>query len=59
MFGAGGGTVSYREMEETDVILLWGGNPRENHPIIFHHILKAVNRGAKLYAIDPRRTPSA
>ena len=46
-------------MEDADVIFLWGANPRENHPIIYHHILKAVNRGAKLYAMDPRRTPSA
>ncbi len=59
MFGAGGGTSSYREMEETDVILLWGSNAREAHPIIFHHLLKGVRNGARLYAIDPRRTSSA
>ncbi len=59
MFGAGGGTSSYREMEETDVILLWGSNARETHPIIFHHLLKGVRNGARLYAIDPRRTTSA
>lgn len=59
MFGAGGGTSSYREVEETDVILLWGSNARETHPIFFHHVLKAVHRGAKLYVIDPRRTSSA
>jgi predicted molibdopterin-dependent oxidoreductase YjgC len=46
-------------LEETDVIFLWGANPREAHPIIYHHILKAVRRGAKLYAVDPRRTSSA
>jgi len=59
VFGAGGGTTSYRELEETDVLFLWGANPRENHPIIYHHILKGVRNGAKLYAVDPRRTPSA
>ncbi len=59
MFGAGGGTTSYRELEETDVLFLWGANPRENHPIIYHHILKGVHNGARLYAVDPRRTPSA
>ncbi len=59
MFGAGGGTSSYREMEETDLIFLWGANPRENHPIIYHHVLKGVNRGARLYVVDPRRTASA
>lgn len=46
-------------MEETDVILLWGSNARETHPIFFHHVLKAIRRGAKLYVIDPRRTSSA
>ena len=59
MFGAGGGTTSYREVEETDVIFLWGANARENHPIFFHHVLKALHRGAKLFAVDPRRTVSA
>ena len=59
VFGAGGGTTSYREVEETDVILLWGSNARETHPIFFHHVLKAIRRGAKVFVIDPRRTSSA
>ena len=59
MFGAGGGTSSYQEVEETDLIFLWGSNARETHPIFFHHVLKAVNNGARLYVVDPRRTGSA
>ena len=59
VFGAGGGTTSYREVEETDAILLWGSNARETHPIFFHHVLKAIRRGAKVFVIDPRRTSSA
>ena len=59
MFGAGGGTSSYREIEETDVIFLWGSNARETHPIFFHHLLKGVHAGARLYVVDPRRTSSA
>jgi predicted molibdopterin-dependent oxidoreductase YjgC len=59
VFGAGGGTSSYREIEETDVIILWGSNARETHPIFFHHLLKGKRAGAKMYAIDPRRTTSA
>lgn len=55
----GGGTSSYREMEEADTVVLWGSNARETHPIYFHHVLKAVNRGAKLFVVDPRRTTSA
>ena len=41
------------------MILLWGSNARETHPIFFHHLLKGVRKGARLYAIDPRRTSSA
>ena len=59
MFGLGGGTSSYREIEETDVILLWGSNARDTHPIFFHHVLKGVHNGARLFVIDPRRTSSA
>ena len=59
MFGAGGGTSSYREVEETDVLFLWGANARDAHPIFFHHVLKGVHRGATLFVVDPRRTASA
>ena len=59
MFGAGGGTSSYKEVEETDLLILWGSNARETHPIFFHHVLKAIHRGAKLYGVDPRRASSA
>jgi formate dehydrogenase major subunit len=55
----GGGTSSYREIEEADVILLWGSNARETHPIFFHHLLRGVRHGAELFVIDPRRTSSA
>jgi formate dehydrogenase major subunit len=46
-------------VEETDVVFLWGANARENHPIFFHHVLKAIHNGARMYAMDPRRTASA
>jgi predicted molibdopterin-dependent oxidoreductase YjgC len=59
VFGAGGGTSAYREAEETDLIVLWGSNARETHPIFFHHVLKGKKNGARVYAIDPRRTSSA
>ena len=41
------------------MILLWGSNAREAHPIFFHHVLKAIHSGARMYAVDPRRTTSA
>ena len=57
--GAGGGTSSYEEIERTDLILLWGSNARNAHPIFFHHLLQGVHNGARLYVIDPRRSESA
>jgi predicted molibdopterin-dependent oxidoreductase YjgC len=59
VFGAGGGTSSYEEIEHTDLILLWGSNARAAHPIFFHHILKGIHNGAKMIVVDPRRTESA
>ena len=41
------------------MIVLWGSNARETHPIFFHHVLKGVRNGARLYSVDPRRTSSA
>jgi formate dehydrogenase major subunit len=41
------------------VILLWGSNARAAHPIFFHHVLRGIHNGARMYCIDPRRTESA
>ena len=40
-------------------MLLWGSNARETHPIFFHHLLRGVGNGARVIAVDPRRTSSA
>jgi formate dehydrogenase major subunit len=48
VFGAGGGTSSYEEVANSDLIVLWGSNARETHPIFFHHVLKGVHNGARL-----------
>jgi formate dehydrogenase major subunit len=59
VFGAGGGTSSYAEAEAADVIVMWGSNARNAHPIFFHHVVQAVRRGARLYVVDPRRSETA
>ncbi len=58
-FGSGGGTSSYEEIEHTDVIVMWGSNARFAHPIFFQHVLKGIRNGARMYAVDPRRTSTA
>jgi len=41
------------------VIFLWGSNARDAHPIFFHHVLRGVRAGARLFVMDPRRTATA
>ena len=41
------------------MVILWGSNARETHPIFFHHLLRGVRAGARLAAVDPRRTSTA
>jgi len=38
---------------------MWGSNAREAHPIFFHHVLKGIRNGARMYAVDPRRSSTA
>ncbi len=59
MFGAGGGTSAYVEAEDADLLVLWGSNARETHPIFFHHVLQGLKKGARMWSVDPRRTSTA
>jgi len=38
---------------------MWGSNAREAHPIFFHHVLKGIRNGAKMYTVDPRLSSTA
>lgn len=49
-----------RELAESDLIIVWGGNPVSTQVNVMTHIAKArKSRGAKLIVIDPYRTPTA
>ena len=54
VFGTGASTTSYDELEHTDVIIAWGSNTQECHPIIFNHMRRGIRNGAKMIVIDPR-----
>ncbi len=57
MFGSGADTGSYDDFEQTDVILVWGSNTQEAHPIIYNHMRRGIKNGAKMVLIDPRKLP--
>jgi anaerobic selenocysteine-containing dehydrogenase len=52
--------VDGREMEKSDLIVVWGGNPVSTQVNVMSHIAKArKERGAKLVVVDPYRTGTA
>jgi formate dehydrogenase alpha subunit len=54
-FGSGAMTNSIAELEDTDVILLTGSNPTENHPVISNFMKRGiVQNGTQLIVVDPR-----
>ena len=52
--------VDVCEVSESDVIVVWGGNPVHTQVNLMHHIAAAQKaRGATFVVIDPYRTPTA
>lgn len=58
-FGSGAATSSYEEIEDTDVVVVWGADARSTRPVLFQHVLRGLRNGARLYVVDPRRTGTA
>ena len=52
--------VDPREMQDADLIVVWGGNPVNTQVNVMTHIARArKTRGARLVVIDPYRTGTA
>ena len=52
--------VDAREMQDSDLIVMWGGNPVNTQVNVMHHIAQAKReRNAKLVVVDPYRTGTA
>jgi formate dehydrogenase major subunit len=54
--GRGAATFFYRNMEESDCVVVMGSNMAECHPVAFRWPMKARVNGAKLIHVDPRFT---
>lgn len=49
-----------RTIADSDLIVIWGGNPVSTQVNVMHHIAQAKrHRNARLVVIDPYRTPTA
>jgi formate dehydrogenase major subunit len=49
-------TNHWIDLKNSDVILIMGANPAENHPISFRWVMTAKDRGATVIHVDPRYT---
>ncbi len=52
--GSGAVTATFGEVKNSDVIIVIGSNPTENHPVAATYFKNAVKRGAQLIVMDPR-----
>ncbi len=53
-------TNGYTDIKNTDMMLIMGGNPAENHPCGFKWAIEAkLTRNAKMIVVDPRFTRTA
>ncbi len=49
-------TNHWIDLKNSDVILIMGANPAENHPISFKWIMEAKDKGGTVISVDPRFT---
>jgi formate dehydrogenase major subunit len=52
--GSGAVTATFNECKNSDVIIVIGANPTENHPVAATFFKQQAKRGAKLIVMDPR-----
>jgi assimilatory nitrate reductase catalytic subunit len=58
-FGADGPPGCYDDLDQADVLVLWGANVADNHPLLMPRVLAAQARGTTVIAVDPRVTKTA
>src|SRR5579863_6800387 len=52
--GSGAVSASFNECKNSEVIVVIGANPTENHPVAATFFKQAAKRGAQLIVMDPR-----
>ncbi len=57
-FGFDAPPYTYRDFEESDVLVFVGGNPAIAHPILWQRVMRNPHR-PEIVVVDPRRTETA
>src|SRR3546814_13313227 len=51
-FGTDGPPGCYDDLEVADVVVLWGANIADNHPLLVHRLL--AHEGAEVLVVEPQ-----
>ena len=46
------------EIDNTDLVFIFGYNPADSHPIVANHVINAKRNGAKIIELKPRASPT-
>ena len=55
VFGVPAPTSSLKDLLGSDLIVLWGTDPSETHPVVLKYLHLAKEQGSRVVVIDPRR----
>jgi molybdopterin-dependent oxidoreductase alpha subunit len=53
VIGTGAGTVKLDDMEQSDFVMLIGGNPASNHPRMMRTLMMVRRKGGKVVVVNP------
>lgn len=57
--GNGAMSNAINEIDNTDLVFVFGYNPADSHPIVANHVINAKRNGAKIIVCDPRKIETA
>jgi formate dehydrogenase major subunit len=58
-FGSGAATNPFEDILNSDLIVMWGSNAVEAHPLAARRVMQAKKKGIKVIVLDPRYSPTA
>ena len=58
-FGSGAATNPFEDVLNSDLIVMWGSNAVEAHPLAGRRVMQAKKKGIKIIVVDPRFSPTA
>jgi formate dehydrogenase (coenzyme F420) alpha subunit len=58
-FGSGAATNPFEDVLNSDLIVMWGSNAVEAHPLAARRVMQAKKKGTPIIVLDPRYSPTA